>query len=259
MNFSDYGTYLSAVALVAACVAFCDLFLSGHIKQQVVSGIEVCCRWSEDQHSRTFYFFSLACSLALTLFVVSAVGGLNALQNKTNGLRSALESTGPLLFALAFKIIFWDYFMAMKSAIISKAVSYARPGRARSSLIAVTVLTDLCVTTILTAFFIASVEAFQLHEVKKHEDGSGQGFLAVIAKWIDVINIVSTHALRITFYWLNGSVFYYLSAVLHWLSSPSSDIFDWASIKRAPFTMIACVIGLLFFVALTSAYWAGRY
>jgi hypothetical protein len=260
MNFSDYGTYVGVLGFLTFCIATLDVVFTARVKDRVANAIRYCFRLAEDTKSARFYFFVLAFSVIMTVLVVALVGGIGALHDLTDPWGVALKSTGPLILALVLKVSVWDYCMAQKSSFLMRCISPETVGLGKRIdwTRGIIIGLDLLISTVVTGLFIHTIENFQV-EAGKSNSGIGRIIPPSVREFFDELNLFAKYAVQVSVYLLNGASIFYIGSAITWISHPSKDVLNWANIRKFPFTTIACILGLLCFVIVSSAYFAAKH
>lgn len=215
MDLKDITPLITAFGPLALFIGMFDWILRDHHKERLFNFFVRSAQLGSKPLSFGFYGFVVVCSAIFTFAILSINGSIGVL---TKSAESATwkESSAPILIAVVFKVLVWDYFLALKSFVVGTALRAeitTRKGTRKPAIAsipgAIFVLLDIIVTVMLTRAVL------NWWEVKQalHEDAVPQKIADALG-FFDSVNFFAKDTIKNAFYILNGSLVMYLAMLL---------------------------------------------
>lgn len=215
LELKEITPILGVSAIIIGATTALDHLLRDRYKKRAFLFITSLAQVGHRPRSLKYYGLVTLVSLGFTLIIISVNGTLSTLGGETGSILRAFKSSGPLVLAVFFKVVVWDYLLALKSYYVFQSfqkveIQTARTGNKYSRHITITVivLLDLWLAGILTAGLLNWSDVFQ----SSHAESVGKtvpNIAKAVSEFFSEISLMATDSIEKCFYVLNGSFFMY--------------------------------------------------
>jgi hypothetical protein len=212
MDFRDITPLITAFGPVAAVIVVMDYVFRENQKAQLFNFFVRIAQVGSKPLSFGFYFVVTISSVLLTLGIISINGFIEILTKRSLHPTGVREATAAILIAVTFKILVWDYLLALKSyALLRGLGSRIQTKRGMRRAIAtvpglIAIFLDFFLTIILTERVFHWWQVFQ----SSHQDAVPPR-LAEALGFFDAVNFMAKDTMQNSFYALNGTLIMYLA------------------------------------------------
>ncbi|HWV99165.1 MAG TPA: hypothetical protein VNZ64_05670 [Candidatus Acidoferrum sp.] len=262
MTLSAITPYVTMLGPLWVATGTLDLVLKDPVKHRVADRLRHLSNVGSKPCTLAFYGLLVLASCCFTIMIISVNGGLHTIQEHHGSMRLALDSAGPLLLAVALKILTWDYLMALKSSTICEGLRRARRFNsavgawktllARPGMLAIIALDFYC-TAVATAAFLNWSDLARVSSRGAQANGA-QTVYQALTSLFRAIDFLLNESMRQSFYILNGSLFFYMALAFSKLAHGAVPTIDVEQATRNIFKVIAAFISVILTIVLI-CYW----
>lgn len=215
MDLRDITPLITAFGPLALFIGIFDWLLREHHKAKLFNFFVRSAQLGSNPFSFGFYGFVVVCSVLFTFAILSINGSIGFLTGSAET-STWKESSAPILIAVVFKVLVWDYLLALKSFAVGTALRSeitSNNGQRKPAIAsvpgAIFVLLDLLFTVMLTRAVLNSWEVFQ----NLHKDSVPEKISDALG-FFDSVNFFAKDTIKNSFYILNGSLLMYITMLL---------------------------------------------
>jgi hypothetical protein len=191
--------------------------------------------------------------------IILASGAFQFLSDSVGPSLNALKATGPLIVAIAIKILVFDFILATKSAFLfvgaEDAVRNPPPGKkltatqiliGRGSLVSF----DLVLSAIITGWFLVGAQHFQ----SLHAESIAKTPIlpSSIKEFFDEVHLALTDSIENSHFILNGSFLFYLLLGVSLLIEGSLHRIDVQQIQKNVFKLVGALFSMVVLITVVS-------
>src|SRR5438067_1310806 len=212
MDLRDITPLLTAFGPIAALIIVFDYILTEHQKSKLFYLFVKVAQIGSMPLSFAFYGLVLICSTLLTLSIISINGFIEILTKQSERPTGIREASAAIVIAIAFKILVWDYLLALKSFVLLRLLrvhieTKRGPRRVLGTIPGmIAVFLDFFVTVMLTERVLHWWQLFQM----RHENSIPPGVAEALG-FFDAINFIAKDTVQNSFYALNGTLIMYVA------------------------------------------------
>ncbi|PYI93292.1 MAG: hypothetical protein DME97_06020 [Verrucomicrobia bacterium] len=212
MDLRDITPLLTAFGPIAALIIVFDYILTEHQKSKLFNLFVKVAQIGSKPLSFAFYGLVVICSTLLTLGIISINGFIEILTKQSERPTGIREASAAIVIAIAFKILVWDYLLALKSFVLLRLLrvhieTKRGPRRVLGTIPGmIAVFLDFFVTVMLTERVLHWWQLFQM----RHENSIPPGVAEALG-FFDAINFIAKDTVQNSFYALNGTLIMYVA------------------------------------------------